>query len=323
MKRIAVLTSGGDAPGMNACVRSIVRSAIYNNLEIYGVMRGYEGLISGDFKKMDARSVSSILTRGGTILKTARCEEFMTAEGRNKAYRSLKKNKIDGLVVIGGNGSFKGAHTLYREHKVNVIGVPGTIDNDVGESDYTIGSSTALNTALHAIDHIRDTVSSMERIYVIEVMGREEAFLAIRVGLAGGAEDVLFPYNTYDIGKMCDDIREGRSKGKISWIIVVAEGAAKAQDVEKVIEENTGYEARSIVLGHVQRGGSPDAFDRILASRMGAASVEGLIKGKTDKMVGIKSDEICFIPLKKASIKDEKKTRLEKELYELTKVLAI
>lgn len=323
MKRIALLTSGGDAPGMNACIRSVVRYSAYSKLEVYGILYGYDGLIKGDFVKMDARSVSNILSKGGTIIKTARSEEFMKKRGRLKAYKSLKKHKIDGLVVIGGNGSFKGAHILYKEHGVNIIGVPGTIDNDVSGTDYTIGASTALNTALNAIDKIRDTVTSMERIYIVEVMGRKEPFIAIRVGLAGGAEDVLFPYTEFNIDDMCDDIRIGRAKGKVSWIIVVSEGVAKAQEVADIITKNTGYEAKAVVLGYVQRGGSPDAFDRILASRMGAAGVEALVNDQTDKMVGIESDEIRLVPFESATEKTNKKLRLERELYKLTKILAI
>ncbi len=323
MKRIAVLTSGGDAPGMNACLRSVVRCAVYNKLEVFGVLYGYEGLINGDFVKMNARSVSNILSKGGTILKTARSKRFKTKEGRIKAYKSLRKHKIDGLIVIGGNGSFRGAHEFCREHGINIIGVPGTIDNDVSGTDYTIGASTALNTALGAIDKIRDTVTSMERIYVIEVMGRKEPFIAIRVGLAGGAEDVLFPFTEYNIDDMCDDIKKGRAKGKVSWIIVVSEGVAKAAEVADIIGKNTGYEVRSVVLGYIQRGGSPDAFDRILASRMGAAGVEALVKGETDKMVGIESHQVRFISMERAFERDEEKLKLERELYKLTRVLAI
>lgn len=323
MKRIAVLTSGGDAPGMNACLRSVVRCAVYNNLQVYGVLYGYEGLIKGDFIKMNARSVSNILTKGGTILKTARSKTFRTKEGRIKAYRFLRKYKIDGLIVIGGNGSFRGAHELYKEHGINIIGVPGTIDNDVSGTDYTIGASTALNTALEAIDKIRDTVTSMERIYIVEVMGRKEPFIAVRVGLAGGAEDVLFPFTEYNIDDMCDDIKKGRAKGKVSWIIVVSEGVAKAPEVADIIEKKTGYEVRSVVLGYIQRGGTPDAFDRILASRMGAASVEALVKGETDKMVGIESHQVRFVSMERAFETDDKKLKLERELYKLTRVLAI
>lgn len=323
IKRIAVLTSGGDAPGMNACIRSVVRTAIYRKLEVYGIMRGYQGLIEGECVPMDARSVSNILSKGGTILKTSRSEEFRTKAGRGKAKEALDRNKIEGLVVIGGNGSFKGAQLLGEEFGVRNIGAPGTIDNDIAGSDYTIGAHTAVNTALDAIDKIRDTVTSMERIYVVEVMGREDPFIAIRVGLAGGAEDVLFPYSEYDIEKMCEDIKIGRSKGKISWIIVVSEGAATAHEVSAIITDKTGYDVRPVTLGHVQRGGSPDAYDRILASRMGSYTVEALIEGQTNKMVGIVADEPRLVPYEEACRQDSKKARLDKELYRLTKILAV
>ena len=322
-KRIAVLTSGGDAPGMNAAIRSIVRTAIYNNAEVYGVLRGYAGLIEGDFIKMNARSVSNIITQGGTILKTSRCEEFKTEEGQRKAMAQLKKYKIDGLVVIGGNGSFRGAHKLAKDWGVTVIGVPGTIDNDLTGTDYTIGADTAVNTALDAIDKIRDTVHSMERIFVVEVMGREEGFIAIRVGLAGGAEDIIVPDTEYNIEDMCDDIREGRKKGKISWIIIVSEGVASARDVANLIYENTGFEVRDITLGHVQRGGSPTAMDRLLSLRLGAAAVEGLFKGENDKMVGIEADEVILTDFETACKHSRKKMNLDRDLYKLTKILSI
>jgi len=323
MKRIAVLTSGGDAAGMNACIRSVVRCGIYNKLEVYGVIKGYRGLIDGNIEKLELRSVSNILTRGGTILKTSRCKEFKTDAGRKKAIAKLNKNKIDGLIVIGGNGSFKGACALTDEWKKGcVIGVPGTIDNDINGTDFTIGADTAVNTALDAIDKIRDTVHSMERIFVVEVMGREEGFIAIRVGLAGGAEDTLVPASEYNIDDMCDDIREGRKKGKVSWIIVVAEGIASSQEVSDLIYENTGFEVRHITLGHIQRGGSPTAFDRILASRMGAAAVEALMRNETGKIVGVESDKIIFTDFKTACQHSKKKIDLDGELYKLTKVLA-
>lgn len=322
IKRIGVLTSGGDAPGMNAAIRSVVRCAMHRGLEVKGVMRGYEGLIQNETIDMNARSVSNILSRGGTILKTARSKEFMTKEGRAKAYATVKKNALDGLIIIGGNGSFKGAHALWEEFKVPNIGVPGTIDNDITGSDYTIGAHTAVNTALDAIDKIRDTVTSMERIYVVEVMGRHDPFIAIRVGLAGGAEDVLFPHTQYDTGDMCDDIIAGRKKGKISWIIVVSEGVAKASDVAEMIKKKTGFSVRAIVLGHVQRGGSPEAFDRILASRLGYEAVEAILKGSTDAMVGVVSGKLKISPYKKACEKDHKKVTLDNNLYKLTRILA-
>ena len=322
MKRIGVLTSGGDGPGMNAAIRSVVRCAIHNGLQVKGIMRGYEGLINNEVIDMNARSVSNILSRGGTILKTARSEEFMTLAGRKKAFKTVKKNRLDGLIIIGGNGSFKGAHTLWEEFKVRNIGIPGTIDNDIHGSDYTIGAHTAVGTALDAIDKIRDTVTSMERIYVIEVMGRDDPFIAIRVGLAGGAEDVLFPYTEYSIDDMCGDIIEGRKKGKVSWIIVVSEGVAKAHDVANIIKDKTDFSVRAVVLGHVQRGGSPEAFDRILASRLGFDAVKVLLNGNTDAMVGIVSDELKITPYEEATGKDRKKDLLDKKLYKLTRVLA-
>ena len=322
-KRLAVLTSGGDGPGMNAAIRSVVRTAIYKGAQIYGVMRGYTGLIENEFIPMNARSVSNILNDGGTILKTARSKEFRTLSGRKKAFKHLKKNKIDGLLVIGGNGSFKGAHTLYEEFGAKIIGIPGTIDNDVNGSDFTIGCSTALNTALDAIDKIRDTVTSMERIYVIEVMGRDEPFLALRVGLAGGAEDIIYPQTEYNIDEMCSDIQAGHKRGKISWIIVVSEGVANAHEVSAIIKEKTGYEVRPMVLGHIQRGGCPDAFDRILASRLGYRAVEAILSGHVDKMAGIKSHKDILTPFSVAVKKDKTKRAVNKHIYDLVKVLAI
>ena len=322
MKRIAVLTSGGDAPGMNAAIRSIIRCAIYKKLEVFGVMRGYEGLIDDDFIQMKARSVSNILTRGGTILKTSRSSRFFEQSQRKKAADNLKKRNIDALVIIGGNGSFRGASELEKDTGVCTIGVPGTIDNDICGSDFTIGADTAVDTALDAIDKIRDTVTSMERIYIVEVMGRDEPFIATRVGLAGGAEDVLYLQAPYDIDKMCDDIKKGRQKGKISWIIVISEGAAKAEDVADRIKEKTGFEVRAVVLGYIQRGGSPSAFDRLLASRLGALAVNKLLEGKHGGMVGLVADEDNFIDYKTACKPDPRKHRLDLEIYKLTKILA-
>ncbi|MDD5680230.1 MAG: 6-phosphofructokinase [Candidatus Omnitrophica bacterium] len=322
MRKMAVLTSGGDSPGMNAAIRGVVRTAVYNKLPIYGVIRGYQGLVNGDFVEMNHRSVSNIISRGGTILKTSRSEEFMTHEGRKKAVAQLEKYNIDGLVVIGGNGSFQGAHKLAKDWGIAVIGIPGTIDNDLSGTDYTIGADTAVNTALDAIDKIRDTVDSMERIFVVEVMGREDAFIAIRVGLTGGAEDILVPNTEYNIDDMCDEMREGRRKGKISWIVVVSEGVASAKDVAGLIQENTGFEVRYITLGHVQRGGSPTAMDRTLGLRLGEAAVKMLMKGETDKMVGIVCDQIVLTEFEKACERSPEKLELDKELYRLARVLS-
>ncbi len=322
MRQIAVLTSGGDAPGMNAAIRSVVRTAIFKGLRVYGVMRGYEGLMDDDIFEMNARSVSNILARGGTILKTSRSPRFMKKSGRRMAGDNLKKRGIDGLVVIGGNGSFRGADLLARETGIQVVGIPGTIDNDISGSDFTIGAETAVGTALDAIDKIRDTVTSMERIYVIEVMGRHEPFIAIRVGLAGGAEDVIFPGKKYNIKKMCDDISKGRQKGKVSWIIVVSEGAATATDVAISIKDETNFEVRAITLGHIQRGGSPFAFDRVIGSRMGAASIDAFIKTKKSGMVGVISNEMTFVSFKMACKQDKGKLELDEKIYNLTKILA-
>lgn len=323
MNAIAVLTSGGDAPGMNAAIRSVVRTAIYRGLMVFGVMRGYEGLIDGDITPLNARSVSNILSRGGTILKTSRSKRFLKRSYRKKAAGNLKERGIEGLVVIGGNGSFRGADIFSKETGVQTLGVPGTIDNDITGSDFTIGSETAVGTALDAIDKIRDTVTSMERIYVVEVMGRDEPFIAIRVGLAGGAEDVIFPENKYDINKMCDDIEKGRKRGKISWIIVVSEGMARADDVADKIKKKTGFEVRAVTLGHIQRGGSPFAFDRVVGSRLGAAAVDALMKSKKSGMVGIVSSDINFVDFKTACKHDKQKIKIDREIYALTKVLAI
>lgn len=322
MKRIAVLTSGGDAPGMNAAIRSVVRRAVHKGLEIKGVMRGYEGLINDELIDMDARSVSNILNRGGTILKTSRSPEFTTKKGRKKAYETIKRHNIDGLVIIGGNGSFTGAHVFWKEYKVKNIGVPGTIDNDISGSDYTIGAHTAVDTALDAIDKIRDTVTSMERIYVVEVMGREDPFIATMVGLAGGAEDVIFPGNRYSLNSMCKDIMKGRKKGKVSWIIVVSEGDTNAHEVAKFIKKKTKFSVRSVVLGHIQRGGSPSAFDRILASKLGCEAVDALVEGHTDAMVGSVSYKIKVTPYKEAIKKDKRKKKMDHTIYSLTKILA-
>lgn len=322
-KRIALLTSGGDAPGMNASIRSVVRAAVYNGLDVFGVYRGFAGIIDGEMKQLNARSVSNIITEGGTILKTSRCPGFMTREGQKKAVAQLKKHKIDCLIVIGGNGSFHGAQALGSVWGIDVIGIPGTIDNDLNGTDYTLGADTAVNTALQAIDKIRDTVHSMERIFIVEVMGRHEGFIAIRCGLTGGAEDIVVPEIEYDINSMCDDIRKGREKGKMNWIIVVAEGVTTAEDFAEKIRGNTGFEVRSITLGHIQRGGSPTAMDRLLGLRFGAAAVDAFLKGEKGKMVGVEADEIVLTSFELACEKCEKKMNLDRELLKLTRMLAI
>ena len=318
IKKIGVLTSGGDAPGMNAAIRSVVRYAIFNQLEVVGIYRGYAGLINEELKPLDHRSVSNIINRGGTILKTDRSEEFKTKEGQKRAVQVLKKNKIDGLIIIGGDGSYRGAHVLASKWDVKCIGIPGTIDNDLCGTDYTIGAHTAVNTALDAIDKIRDTATSMERIFVVEVMGNESGYIAMQVALGAGAEEALIPEKKFDIQKMCDEIVEGNIRGKLSWIIVTAEGAIKAKDLADEIKEITDLETREVVLGHIQRGGIPTAQDRILAARFGAASVDLLIKGESDKAVGIIQDNINVVSLEEAA---ERKATNTDELYRLIKIL--
>ena len=319
IKRIGVITSGGDCSGMNAALRSVVRCAIYNKIEVVGFYNAYAGLIRNESIKMTRRSVSNIVGRGGTILKTERFEKFREKKWQKKAVSVLKKNNIDALVVIGGNGTFAAAHILSKDWGIKTIGIPATIDNDVNGSDYAVGTFTAVNVALEAIDKIRDTATSMERIFVVEVMGRKEGYIASLVGLAGGAEDVLLPEIPVRLDEMCQDIKDGRKRGKKSWIIVVAEGAGKARDVADAISLKTNFETRIVVLGHVQRGGVPSAFDRALASRFGAKAIELLLAGKTDKATAIKAHEIISVPLSIA-IKPIKKNNAE--LYELTRILA-
>ncbi|MFC1703157.1 6-phosphofructokinase [Candidatus Omnitrophota bacterium] len=318
MKKIGVLTSGGDAPGMNAAIRSVVRCALYNKLEVKGICRGYAGLLNEEIKEMDHRSVSNILNRGGTILKTDRSEEFKTEAGQKKAVEVIKKNNIDALVLIGGDGTYEGGGALTMKWGIPCIGVPGTIDNDICGTDFTIGSDTAVNTALEAIDKIRDTATSMERIFVVEVMGNKSGYIAMQVALGGGAEDVLIPERKFDISSMYRDVVEGNKRGKNSWIIIIAEGVGKAEDIAKDVTVQTKLETRVAVLGHVQRGGSPTANDRILATRLGAAAVELLIKGESGKVVGVVADKINVVDFKTAC---ERRVHLLDELYGLSKIL--
>src|SRR3989304_5116956 len=284
MKKIAVATAGGDAPGMNAAIRSVVRTALFNGLAVMGVERGYAGLIAGKMRSLDIRSVSGIINRGGTMLRTARCEEIKTNQGIQKAARTLRTHKIDGFVVIGGDGSFRGASELYEVSHVPVIGVPATIDNDVFGTDTTVGFDTAVNTALFTIDRIRDTATSHERVFVVEVMGRKRGFLALEVGLAEGAEFILIPEIEYDLQDVCRKIEQGRTKGKKSEIIVMAEGAGDSATIVEHIEKERGYDVRLTVLGHAQRGGAPTARSRILGNQFGAHAVELLLKGTKKNM---------------------------------------
>jgi 6-phosphofructokinase 1 len=318
METIAVLTSGGDAPGMNAAIRAVVRMAIYKGIKVMGVQRGYAGLINGELFEMDRHSVSDIIHRGGTILRTARSEEFRTEEGRKKAANVLRVFGIDGLVVIGGDGSFKGAQFLSKMG-IATVGIPGTIDNDLDYSEYAIGFDTALNTVLDAINKIRDTSSSHERISVIEVMGRNCGDIALYSGIAGGAERVILPEKGYDIDDLCKTIFEGKRRGKMHNLIILAEGVGKANRLAKQVEEITGVEARATILGHIQRGGSPSAFDRILASRMGVAAVEVLMEGKSGRVIGIREGKIIDEDIDAAFNAPKV---FDEELYEISKMLS-
>ncbi len=300
-KKIAVLSSGGDAPGMNAAIRAVVRTGISNGLEVFGVMRGYEGMISNEIKKLESHDVSNIIQLGGTILKTARSAEFFKKEGRAIAYENLRQHEIDGLIVIGGDGSFTGASLLSREHNFPVIGIPGTIDNDIYGTDYTIGYDTALNNVVEAVDKIRDTANSHNRIFFIEVMGREAGFIALRSGIACGAEAILIPEVDGQIEKLKKYLAE-RGKNKKSSIIMVAEGEREGSifDIAKMIEnEFPGMDVRVSILGHIQRGGSPTAYDRVTASRMGVAAVDALLNDQRSIMVGIVDNKITHVPLNK------------------------
>ncbi|RCV65127.1 6-phosphofructokinase 1 [Methanophagales archaeon] len=297
LKRIGLLTSGGDAPGMNAAIRSVVRYGLHHKLEVIGIYRGYAGLINEDLKSLDHRSVAGIIHSGGTILGTARCDDFLTEEGQRKAVEILKRNKIDALIVIGGDGTYRGAIQLWERWHIPCVGMPATIDNDINGTDITIGSDTAINTALEAVDKIRDTSTSMDRIFVVEVMGRKSGYIASQVALASGAEEVLVPEITYDLDDMCHDIERGYLKGKERWIIIVAEGEAGGGEIANKISEISGSEARVVVLGHIQRGGSPTAQDRILATRLGAAAVDSILNNDYGKAVGLKDNRITAVDL--------------------------
>lgn len=318
MKRIAVLTTGGDAPGMNAAIRAVVRSAIASKVEVVGVLRGYWGLINEEIRPLDHRSVSGIINSGGTFLKTARCPEFQTKEGQERAFNTVKKNSIDGLIIIGGNGSFRGAHEFFTKYKVPCIGIPASIDNDINGIDSTIGSDTAINTALSAIDNIRDTATSMERVFVVEVMGRDSGYIALSVALAGGCEEVIIPERKFSLQDICHEVVQGNIRGKISWIIVVAEGAGKAEDIAKKITEMTTLDARAVVLGHIQRGGRPTAYSRTLALRLGQEAVKNLLNGETDKAVAMNDHQMITVDLGFAITKKELEVD---KLYSLIKKL--
>lgn len=298
MKKIGVLTSGGDSPGMNACIRAVVRTAIANSLEVIGIQRGYIGMLDKDFVEMGPRSVSNIIQRGGTILKTSRCEDFKTGNGRQRAYENIRAVGIEGLVTIGGDGTFHGAKKIDEEAGIKVLGTPGTIDNDLYGTDFTIGFNTAVATGMEAVDKIRDTAGSHDRHFIVEVMGRHAGFIALEVGVSCGAEEILIPERKTDLNKISQRIMEGRIKGKTSYIIIVAEGNEEGDSYEISYKLNrfTGLEFKVCVLGHIQRGGSPTSIDRILGTRLGIGAVEYLIKGESGKMVGEVDGEIILTP---------------------------
>jgi 6-phosphofructokinase 1 len=318
MKTIAILTSGGDAPGMNAAIRAVVRAGLDKGLRVMGIHRGYTGLLNGEIFEMDRHSVSDIIHRGGTILKTARCLEFKKEEVRKKAAQILKVYGIDGLVVIGGDGSFMGAKLL-SDLGVKTIGIPGTIDNDLAYTEYTLGFDTALNTVIDAINKLRDTSTSHERISIVEVMGRDCGDIALFAGLAGGAESIIVPEKGYDLDEICRVVLDGKQKGKLHNLIIVAEGVGGANNLAEQIEEISGIETRATILGHIQRGGSPSAFDRVLASRMGARAVELLVEGKTARVIGCKGMEIIDMDTTEALAIPRK---FDEKMYEIAKSLS-
>ena len=322
IQNIAVMTSGGDAPGMNAAIRAVIRTAVFYKLDPYGIYRGYEGLIEGDIERFNARKVSNIINRGGTILKTARSQEFRTVEGRKKAYDQLQKHNIDALIVIGGDGSFTGAKIFAEEFNFPVIGIPGTIDNDIFGTDFTIGFDTASNTATEAIDKIRDTASSHNRLFFIEVMGRNAGFLALYSGIAGGAEEILIPEENIGIDKLIESLRRSKRAGKTSSIVVVAEGDKTGKNVfelAKYVDDNLKeYESRVVIVGHIQRGGSPTTFDRVLASRLGVKAVEALLDGQNKIMVGFKNNHVSYTSLEDAISLNR---TINKELLNISDIL--
>ncbi|SDJ15818.1 6-phosphofructokinase [Alteribacillus bidgolensis] len=321
MKKIAVLTSGGDAPGMNTTIRAVVRRGIFKGLEVYGIYNGYRGLIDGNFVSMNLGSVGDIIHRGGTILQSTRCEEFKTVEGQDKALTQLKEKGIDGLIVIGGDGTFKGAEQLTAQG-FPTNGIPGTIDNDIAGTEYTIGFDTAVNTAVEAIDKIRDTAASHERTYVVEVMGRDAGNIALWAGMCAGAESIIIPEVDYDAENVVDRIKKGYERGKTHSIIVIAEGVGKGTEIGKVIKEKTGFDTKVTILGHIQRGGAPSAYDRMMSNQLGAKAVDLLIDGKKGVMVGLKNNQVINTPFKEVE-KEKHKQMMDLSTYHLARSLSI
>jgi 6-phosphofructokinase 1 len=322
VSKIGVLTSGGDSPGMNAAIRAVVRTGIYHGLEVYGIMRGYAGMLDDEIVKMESRSVANIIQRGGTILKTARCKEFLSAEGRRKGYENLQKRGIDGLVIIGGDGSFRGAQIFSHEFDIPCIGLPGTIDKDIAGTDSTIGFDTAVNTAVEAIDKIRDTMEAHDRLFIVEVMGRDAGYIALHSGIATGAENILIPENKTDMEDIICSLTEKEKRKKLVNLIVVAEGEefGGATQVAKVVKESLpNADIRVCILGHIQRGGAPSCHDRLIASHMGYYAVESLILGRSNVMVGVINNKIHYTPFDKAV---KEKQKIGQEWIKIVKILA-
>lgn len=324
IKRIGVLTSGGDAPGMNAAVRAVVRTCSFYKIDCIAIFKGYQGLIDDNTKPMNPRSVNNIINKGGTVLKTARCKDFFTIEGRKKAFNNIKNFEIDALVVIGGDGSFTGAIQFNKEYDVPIIGIPGTIDNDISGTSFTIGFDTALNTVVESIDKIRDTAISHNRLFIVEVMGRDAGHIALNAGIGAGAEEILIPEEDMGLERLLDSLKKSQKSGKSSSIVMIAEGDKTGKNVFEIatyVENNMPeYEVRVSVLGHIQRGGAPSCFDRVLASRMGVHAIDSLLKGTYNVMVGIKDDVMILSPLEEA-IKGQ--TEINKNLIRVSEILSI
>lgn len=323
IKRIAVYTSGGDAPGMNAALRAVVRTASYNDMHVYGIMRGYEGMIDGDLKRLERGDVGNIIHRGGTILKTARCQRFLTPEGRRSAYESLKAFDIDACIAIGGNGTFTGASVFSDEYDIPFIGIPGTIDNDLYGTDFTIGFDTAVNTAIEAVDKIRDTADSHNRLFFVEVMGRNSGFIALNTGIGSGAGGVLIPEKNTTPEALIDFLKKGARRKKLFSVVIVAEGnqSGNAQDMARIVNEAFDfYDTKVTIIGHLQRGGSPTAMDRVLASRLGFAAVEGLLNGKENVMAGLVNNQVEYTPIIEAITKQKTPSN---DLLRMAEILAL
>ncbi len=323
VKRIAVLTSGGDAPGMNAAVRAVVRASVYHDLHIYGIYRGYDGMVEGKIRRLEAGDVANIIQRGGTILKTARSEAFRTAEGRKKAYENLKANDIDGVVVIGGNGTYTGADVFSKEYNIAMVGLPGTIDNDIYGTDYTIGFDTAINTAIEAVDKIRDTADSHNRIFFVEVMGRHSGYIALHTGIGSGAGAIFLPETNTTVQELCEHLALSIKRQKLFNLVIVAEGnqngdaTTLAKEVKALSPE---YDIKVTIIGHLQRGGAPTAMDRVLASRMGHSAVQSLMRGESGVALGIINDKIIFTPFNEAINKTKP---INKQLIRMAEILAM